>query len=132
VGLFSALSRKSTAPDEPVEASQWRSLGTQLTQVVDLFVLRPQSESGKRFLKSISGMRARFGTEVITTAQFENAASNLENVSSEFAISQRQEVDELIEGLSTAVAETLDKFANSIDAAGKPISGIEEVRKGLT
>jgi diguanylate cyclase len=53
-------------------------------------------------------------------------------MSSEFAISQRKEVEELIEGLTTAVSETLDKFANSIDAAGKPIDGIEEVRKGLT
>ena len=102
-----------------------------MTQVIDLFVLRPQSDSGKRFLKSISGMRARFEAEVTTTSQFESAAGTLESMSSEFAISQRQEVETLVEGLSTAVAETLDKFASSIEATGKPIGGIEEVRKGL-
>lgn len=132
VGLFEGLKRKSTAPEEPVEAAQWRSLGIQLTQAIDLFVLRPQSDSGKRFLKKIGDLRERFGTDVVTTAQFGAAAGALESESSEFAIAQRQDVEALIHELGAAVSETLDKFAISIEAAGKPLDGIEEVRKGLT
>jgi diguanylate cyclase len=131
MGLFDALSRKSAIQGEPLEAGQWRALGTQLTHVLDLFVLRPQSDPAKKFLKGLNYLRERFEKEVVTASQFDSTASSLEELSAEFAIGQRQEIEALIGELGTAVSETLEKFAGSIDAAGKPIAGMEQVRKGL-
>ncbi len=132
MGILNDIFRKPGDQGESVEAKQWRSLGARSTQVIDLFVLHPQSEIGKRFLKTVSQLRSRYDTDVQTAEHFERVSHALEAASSDFAVAQRQEIEGLIEELGSAVSETLDKFASSIDAAGRPISGMEDVRRGLS
>jgi len=131
VSLLKGLFRNQAIEGESVEAAAWRSLGARTTQTIDLFVLRPQSDLAKRFLKTVGQLRQRFADEVVTSAQFESTAQSLETLSSEFAVAQRTEIEELIAELGTAVSDTLAKFSSSIDAAGKPIGAMEDVRKGL-
>jgi diguanylate cyclase (GGDEF)-like protein len=131
VGIFDALSRKPTVQGESVEATQWRTLGSRSLQAIDLFVVRPQSDLSKRFLKTLSQLRSRFESEVITIEQFETTSKSLEAVSSEFANAQREEIEGLIVELGSAVSETLSMFESSIDAAGKPIGEMEAVRRNL-
>jgi diguanylate cyclase (GGDEF)-like protein len=115
-----------------MEESEWRSLSVQTSRLINLFVLRPQAESSKRFEKTLSNFHARLENDALTPDQFAHAAGDFETACSQFAVSQREDVEALIADLGEAVKDTMDKYSGSIDAAAHPVSQMDSIRQGLT
>ncbi len=109
----------------------WRSFAIRTIRANELFVIRPQSDLGKRFIKSTGNVCEKLEKDSGDSERLKARFEEFDGVASQFAQAQRQEIESLISDLGDAVANTLQRFSESIDASGASIGGMEDVRKGL-